>query len=255
MLYFNLQKSLTKCSNSRTSCAGQFVSRGFVVLLRKSNPQNRDLQTAVEHGVRRAKMPQPLSRVNPNASIIIGNAGDRPLLRHPELAALAAEAIASWANVESFMLKLFVEMFGGNEALATNVFLSLSNQSAKNDAIRAAADSFFENGSDELAVFRALLAISKTNEKDRNKLAHWTWGDSQPFVPNVVKDMQKALYFALTMAPHSFYDLKTNENWLSSAEAGNYNYGYLGAAIGLEKETLIQMSGLVQLAFDKINQG
>lgn len=79
--------------------------------------------------------------------------------------------------------------------------------------------------------------------------------DSQPFVPNVVKDMQKALYFALTMAPHSFYDLKTNENWLSSAEAGNYNYGYLGAAIGLEKETLIQMSGLVQLAFDKINQG
>ncbi|WP_156962607.1 hypothetical protein [Salinisphaera hydrothermalis] len=130
-------------------------------------------------------MPQPLSRVNPNASIMIGNAGDRPLLRHPELAALAAEAIASWANVESFMLKLFVEMFGGNEALATNIFLSLNNQSAKNDAIRAAADSFFENGSDELAVFRALLAISKTNEKDRNKLAHWTWGDS-PNLPDAL---------------------------------------------------------------------
>ena len=130
-------------------------------------------------------MPQPLSRVNPNASIVMGNAGDRPLLRHPEIAALAAEAIASWANVESFMLKLFVEMFGGNEALATNIFLSLSNQSAKNDAIRAAADSFFENGSDELAVFRALLAISKTNEKDRNKLAHWTWGDS-PNLPDAL---------------------------------------------------------------------
>lgn len=152
-------------------------------------------------------MPQPLYRVNPNASIIIGNAGDRPLLRHPELAALAAEAIASWANVESFMLKLFVEMFAGNEALATNIFLSLSNQSAKNDAIRAAADSFFENGSDQLAVFRALLAISKTNEKDRNKLAHWTWGDS-PNLPDAlllidprttIGDLDKASVYCKTV--------------------------------------------------------
>jgi hypothetical protein len=30
----------------------------------------------------------------------------------------------------------------------------------------------------ELQVLRAILAIAKTNEKDRNKLAHWTWGDS-----------------------------------------------------------------------------
>jgi hypothetical protein len=32
--------------------AGQFVSRSFVVLLRKNNPQNRDLQTAVVRGVK-----------------------------------------------------------------------------------------------------------------------------------------------------------------------------------------------------------
>ena len=44
--------AITKRSNSRTSCAGQFVSRSFVVLLRKSNPQNRDLQTAVVRGVK-----------------------------------------------------------------------------------------------------------------------------------------------------------------------------------------------------------
>src|SRR5690606_9501945 len=30
---------------------GQFLIRGFVVLLRKNNPQNRELKTAVEHGV------------------------------------------------------------------------------------------------------------------------------------------------------------------------------------------------------------
>ena len=53
-------------------------------------------------------MPQPLSKVISNASIFIGNAGDRPLARHPKLAILAMEAIASWSNVESFMLSLFM---------------------------------------------------------------------------------------------------------------------------------------------------
>ncbi|WP_263186062.1 MULTISPECIES: hypothetical protein [unclassified Shewanella] len=38
-------------NNPRTSCTGQFVSRSFVVLLRKSNPQNYNLQTAVVLGV------------------------------------------------------------------------------------------------------------------------------------------------------------------------------------------------------------
>jgi len=46
-----MNQSLTKCTNSRTSCAGQFLSCGFVVLLRKSNPQIRNLKTAVVHGV------------------------------------------------------------------------------------------------------------------------------------------------------------------------------------------------------------
>ena len=42
---------MTRRSSTHISCAGQFVSRGFVVLLRKSNPQNRDLQTAAVRGV------------------------------------------------------------------------------------------------------------------------------------------------------------------------------------------------------------
>lgn len=79
--------------------------------------------------------------------------------------------------------------------------------------------------------------------------------DSQPFLPDSVKNMQKALYFGIVMAPRSFYDLKTNENWLSTADAGNYNYGYLGAAIGFDKETLIEMSGLLQMAGDELDAG
>jgi hypothetical protein len=44
----------SRCS-SHTSCAGQFLSRGFVVLLRKIVPQNHNLKTAAELGVMQGK--------------------------------------------------------------------------------------------------------------------------------------------------------------------------------------------------------
>lgn len=48
-------KHITRRSSTHTSCAGQFVSRSFVVLLRKIFSQNRNLQTAAELGVRRTR--------------------------------------------------------------------------------------------------------------------------------------------------------------------------------------------------------
>lgn len=45
-------KHVTKCFNTRTSCAGLFVSRGILGLLRRTNQQCHDLQTAVGHDVR-----------------------------------------------------------------------------------------------------------------------------------------------------------------------------------------------------------
>lgn len=140
-------------------------------------------------------MPQQLSRVLPNASIIIGNAGDRPLARHPEIAVLALEAIASWSNVEAFLLQLFMQLLGGNESLAASVYLALDGQSAKTNAIKGAAANALRDRQQELALLEAILAIAKTNEKDRNKLAHWTWGDS-PNLPDAV----------LLVDPHAMLD-------------------------------------------------
>ena len=51
-------KTLTsRCSTAPAlrACAGQFLSRGFVVLLRKSIPQNHNLKTAAELGVMQAQ--------------------------------------------------------------------------------------------------------------------------------------------------------------------------------------------------------
>lgn len=129
-------------------------------------------------------MPQPISRVSPNANIIIGNSGDRPISRHPELAILAIEAISSWSNVEKFMLKTFVELLGGSKSLACDVYLSLQNQSAKTAAINAAADSVLR-GKKELVLLKLILQLASSFSADRNKLAHWTWGES-PNLPDAV---------------------------------------------------------------------
>jgi hypothetical protein len=117
--------------------------------------------------------------------VVIGNAGDRPVERHPALAAVALEAIASWSNVEAFLLRLFIQLLGGNESLASSVYLSLEGQSAKANAIKAAAANALAARGQELQVLEALLSIAKTNEKERNKLAHWVWGDS-PNLPDAL---------------------------------------------------------------------
>jgi len=43
----------SRCSTAPAlrACAGQFLSRGFMVLLRKNVPQNHNLKTAAELGV------------------------------------------------------------------------------------------------------------------------------------------------------------------------------------------------------------
>ena len=52
-VFQNLQNEfITRRISTHASRAGQFVRRGFVVLLRKSNPQKVNLQTAAELSVK-----------------------------------------------------------------------------------------------------------------------------------------------------------------------------------------------------------
>ena len=122
-------------------------------------------------------MPQPLSKVRPGAGFQLGNVGDYPLKRHPDLALLLAESIASWGNVESFMLNLFVDLMGGPEDRAATVFLAQETQTAKSAAIVAVAEEYLP---DEIKpLLRAIFAILKTNQKARDKIAHGVWGDTK----------------------------------------------------------------------------
>ncbi|WP_422373305.1 hypothetical protein [Hoeflea sp.] len=119
-------------------------------------------------------MPQPLSKVCPNCSYSIGATGAPALPSRPELAALAMESIASWSHVEAELLRVYIQLMGGKDDRATVAYLSLETQGAKTNVISAVAKSFL--GKDELSVLNAILRLAKTNQKHRDKLAHWIWG-------------------------------------------------------------------------------
>ena len=122
-------------------------------------------------------MPQPLSRVTPNANFEIGNVGTRPLSQRPELAIMAMEVIASWSHVESFMMQMYIELAGGLETDAAAVFLALETTTAKSAAINVLAKRKLP--ADHVILLRAIIKIIKSGQKERDKLAHWIWGTSE----------------------------------------------------------------------------
>jgi hypothetical protein len=116
-------------------------------------------------------MPQPLSRVAPTATLLIANAGMRPLTTHnPKLGLMAMEAIISWSNVETFLLDLYVQLLGGVQEMAVIAYLALEQQSAKTAVIQAIAKEKLSEENQKL--LNAILAVSKTAQKGRDKLAH-----------------------------------------------------------------------------------
>ena len=120
-------------------------------------------------------MPQPLSQFPKVLMFSLAISPPDFLKDYPNLAGLIAQVIVSWGNVETFMLSLFVELLGGDKELAADIFLALEIQSAKSAAINTAAQKLPD---DQQSVLRAILAIQKTNQKSRDKIAHWTWGHS-----------------------------------------------------------------------------
>lgn len=122
-------------------------------------------------------MPNPISKVNPNASIMLGNVGmGSPLNHNPELALYAMDVVRTWSDVENFRLNFYMEILGRNNEHAKAAFLALDSESAKNQSIRAVAERALAG--ELLKVFAAVQALSKRVQKTRNRICHWTWGYS-----------------------------------------------------------------------------
>ena len=93
------------------------------------------------------------------------------------------EAIASWANVEQFMLNAYISLLGGAREDAATIYLALETQSAKVAAINAVARKKLTK--EHNALLAAILKLAKANQKQRDRLAHWVWGNS-PNLPDAL---------------------------------------------------------------------
>ena len=123
---------------------------------------------------------QPLSNVNPSAKVIIG---PEAASHYPKLAALVAEAIAAWSQVEMALGELLVAMLGANAIPAISMYNALTSSVAQLAAVKAAAATSLDI--DDKDLFDALLSRHKPLAKARNRFAHWAWAYS-PDIPKTL---------------------------------------------------------------------
>jgi len=128
-----------------------------------------------------------------------------------------AQAITSWADVEYWLLALFVELLGGNKAIAAKIYLSLDTTRAKSQALEQLVE---EIGDDrQKAVTKAIVSISKSREKERDKLAHRVLGISNALEDALLLINPKSI--TVTAAVHYEEILVYRENDFKSVIEGN----------------------------------
>ena len=115
--------------------------------------------------------PQPLSNVKSSAAVKWDS--EDALLKRPELAALVARAIASWAYAESGMGDILIQMLGARAEPAAKMYAALNSNQAQFDALNAAARCCLQP--DELETFQAVVWVVRKAARMRHRLAHNLW--------------------------------------------------------------------------------
>lgn len=120
--------------------------------------------------------PQPLNSVRPGAHVLFSGAQGTALTQQPELAALVAQAIGLWSEVQFWLGNLLAVLLRANATHAVAMYLSLTSTAAQTAALKGAASAVL--GRKRLELFDAVLAHVSTQGKQRDKLAHWLWAHS-----------------------------------------------------------------------------
>jgi hypothetical protein len=96
------------------------------------------------------------------------------LKERPDFCAALGKCVAVWTYVDNEMGNLFSILLGTESEAALEVFLSLRRSSTQREALEAAA--MHSLAGDDHAAFKALMAIYKSLESQRNDLAHGCFG-------------------------------------------------------------------------------
>jgi hypothetical protein len=94
----------------------------------------------------------------------------------PPFAALLGEATARWANIESALGNILVEVLGSNVAAGLAMFSEIRGASAQLKTVQRAARAVLSD--EALEAFEATMMAIESVRKQRNELVHGLWGRS-----------------------------------------------------------------------------
>lgn len=117
--------------------------------------------------------PQPLLTVCSNATVELS---PQRIIERPQVAAWVGECIACWSIVEHETSRLFTLLLDVNVEAGMELYNQFGGASLKENGIKALARSKLQRPDYE--IIDALLKMIKSQEKTRNKIAHWYWGVS-----------------------------------------------------------------------------
>jgi len=117
---------------------------------------------------------QPLSSVRSDAQVFVG-ASSGGVFR-PALAQLAAQVVATWADIEYQLGGMLATMLGANAAPSIAMFYALTSGAAQMAALRAAAASVLDEGSRDHELFEVIIQQAERAARPRHRFAHWVWG-------------------------------------------------------------------------------
>lgn len=110
----------------------------------------------------------------PNFAKLNYSIGALVLKDRPDLCAAIGKCIAIWSQVDNEMGNLFSLLLGTESDAALEVFLSLRKSNNQSEALQAAAK--YALIDEKLLCFKAMLAVYKSLESQRNCLAHGCFG-------------------------------------------------------------------------------
>jgi hypothetical protein len=124
--------------------------------------------------------PQPLLKICPNAGLSFT---PESVIDRPEVAAWIGQCMACWSWVETQTSRLFTLLIEVNVEAGVELY-NLGFASVKVNAIRVLARS--KLATPHYKLIDALLKVIESQEKTRNKIAHWCWGISDQIPDGLV---------------------------------------------------------------------
>jgi hypothetical protein len=127
-------------------------------------------------------MPQPLNRVNRAANILFGGGA---VATDPRVGVLPMVVISVCSNMDGQLTELLqVLLKAGSLRVVTALYQAVQSQTARNAALKAAAEKALRDP-EQLRMWRAVMKAIKPVFDHRDAFAHGAWGTS-PDIPDAL---------------------------------------------------------------------